>query len=767
MDKTLKFNKFFDNFVYIFLLFSPLLDALTSIFVRNIDLPFSIGTIIRGLLLIFVLIWLKKNVDTGKVLLIFVLYVVLALLYYRGAVKDSFFGEISNIFQIFYLPIMLFFFSKYNNDKINDKLILKIYIFYLNLIIIPYLFNIGYNLSESYSNKTGYFGLFIGGNEISGILVGLSPIVFTYLNKAKNYILKIFVYLELLIVIFLVGTKTLVIGIILTLLFILYKHIRYAYVVMNEKKSKLPYIIGILVIVLIVIFIPKSPLISNIKTTFDYYKIDNVTDIFSIENVDNVIFSKRLSNIYNVSKVFFKGNIEQLIYGIGKSGLLSINVIEIDLFDIFFSVGIFGFVIYFLFILFTTRFNILRDTRSFSCFLFILMSIFSGHILIKPMVSIYIALLYLLEKNNLVIEKKKILLVSNMYPSNKSKHYGIFVQNVKELLVDNGFDVDKVVMTKQNEKIIKLFSYIIFYLKTIIKGIFNNYDYIYVHFISHSSLGAVFVKRTSKDTKLVLNAHGNDIIADYPFEVKNEKRSKKYLKYADKVVVPSNYFKDLIIEKYGIDKDNIYVYPSGGVNIDKYKKLDRKESLKKANLSDKYSYIGYVSRLDKDKGYDVFLKAIKYLVDNDEIENEKFLVVGAGAEQEIFNNLVKELNLKDYLEIRNMVSPDELVSIYNSLDIFVFPTYRKSESLGLVGLEAMSCEVLVLASKNYGPTDYVIDNKNGVFFKPQDYEDLAKKILKMKKMNNEEKNKMRKKARETAIKYDSNNTKKLIIEVFK
>lgn len=767
MDKTLKFNKFFDNFVYIFLLFSPLLDALTSIFVRNIDLPFSIGTIIRGLLLIFVLIWLKKNVDTGKVLLIFVLYVVLALLYYMGAVKDSFFGEISNIFQIFYLPIMLFFFSKYNNDKINDKLILKIYIFYLNLIIIPYLFNIGYNLSESYSNKTGYFGLFIGGNEISGILVGLSPIVFTYLNKAKNYILKIFVYLELLIVIFLVGTKTLVIGIILTLLFILYKHIRYAYVVMNEKKSKLPYIIGILVIVLIVIFIPKSPLISNIKTTFDYYKIDNVTDIFSIENVDNVIFSKRLSNIYNVSKVFFKGNIEQLIYGIGKSGLLSINVIEIDLFDIFFSVGIFGFVIYFLFILFTTRFNILRDTRSFSCFLFILMSIFSGHILIKPMVSIYIALLYLLEKNNLVIEKKKILLVSNMYPSNKSKHYGIFVQNVKELLDDNGFDVDKVVMTKQNEKIIKLFSYIIFYLKTIIKGIFNNYDYIYVHFISHSSLGAVFVKRTSKDTKLVLNAHGNDIIADYPFEVKNEKRSKKYLKYADKVVVPSNYFKELVIDKYGIDKDNIYVYPSGGVNIDKYKKLDRKESLKKANLSDKYSYIGYVSRLDKDKGYDVFLKAIKYLVDNDEIENEKFLVVGAGAEQEIFNNLVKELNLKDYLEIRNMVSPDELVSIYNSLDIFVFPTYRKSESLGLVGLEAMSCEVLVLASKNYGPTDYVIDNKNGVFFKPQDYEDLAKKILKMKKMNNEEKNKMRKKARETAIKYDSNNTKKLIIEVFK
>ena len=32
---------------------------------------------------------------------------------------------------------------------------------------------------------------------------------------------------------------------------------------------------------------------------------------------------------------------------------------------------------------------------------------------------------------------KKILLISNMYPSNKNKHYGIFVKNVEELLRNN------------------------------------------------------------------------------------------------------------------------------------------------------------------------------------------------------------------------------------------------------------------------------------------------------------------------------------------
>lgn len=767
MEEEKKFDNFFDKFVYLFILFSPILDALTSIFVRNTNLPFSIGTIIRGIFLLFVLIWLKNKGNCNKILLVFLLYAFLALMYFMGIYHLTFFNEINNIFQIFYLPIMLLFFSKYENDKINEKLIVNVYFIYLNLIIIPFLFNIGYNLSESYSNKTGYFGLFIGGNEISGILVGLSPIVLSFLSKSKSYILKVLIYLELLVVIFLVGTKTLFIGIILTLLFLLYKHLRYAYVVMNEKKSKIPYIIGLIVIVICVFLLPKSPMIKNFKTTLDYYKVNGIKETIKIENIDNVVFSKRLTNIYNVGKVYIKGNGEQIIYGIGKTGVMGIKDIEIDIFDILFSVGIFGTIIYILLILFTTRFNILRDSRYFALCLFILMSIFSGHILIKPMVSIYIALLYLLEKNTIKIEKKKILLVSNMYPSKKSKHYGVFVQNVEGVLKDNGFEIDRVVMEKQNEKILKLFSYIIFYIKTIVKTIFNNYDYIYVHFISHSSLGAVFAKRTSKDVKLILNAHGNDIIADKPFEVKNEKRSKKYLKYADKVVVPSKYFKDLIINKYNIDEDKVFVYPSGGVNTSKFIKIDRKEALKNSNLDDKYSYIGYVSRLDKDKGYDVFLKAIRYLIDNNKITNEKFIVVGAGAEQNIFNEMVKELDLKDYLEIRNMVSPDELVSIYNSLDIFVFPTYRKSESLGLVGLEAMSCETLVVASNNYGPTDYIRDKKNGLFFKPKDHVDLANKIIEMKNLNNEERNKMKRKARETAISFDSINTKNKIIEVFK
>jgi len=767
MNKAIKYNSFFDKFVYLFLLFSPLLDALTSIFVRNIELPFSIGTIVRGIFLLFVLIWIRYNEKNKKIFIFFALYVALALMYYFGEKNNNIFLEMTNIFQIFYLPIMLLFFSKYNNEKINDKLMVKIYLFYLNLVLIPYIFNLGYSLTESYSNKVGYFGLFIGGNEISGVLVGLSPIVLTYVSKSKSYILKIVTYLELFLAMILIGTKTLFIGIIITILYLIYKKIRYAYVVMNEKKSKLPFIISLVLIVIMVIIFPRLPMIKNIKTTLSYYKVNKVSDVFKLENIDNLVFSKRLSNLYNVNKEFIKGEPKNFIYGIGLSEIKEINVIEIDIFDIVYSIGLFGTFVYVLLILYTTKFNVLKNDKSFACTLLILMSLFTGHILIKPMVSIYIALLYILSRNEVTLEKKRILLVSNMYPSDKYKHYGTFVKNTEELLKANGFDVDRVVMTKHPGKVTKLFSYMKLYLITVWRSIFNNYDYIYVHFISHSSLGAVIAKKTCKDVKLVLNAHGNDVLADMDFEMKNEKRSKKYIKHADYVIVPSKYFKDVIVSKYDYDENNVFVYPSGGVDTSKFVNIDIKEAKKAVSLNNKYSYIGYVSRIEKNKGYDIFLKAIKELVDQDKIKNEKFLVVGGGAEEDKFNELVKELKIKDYLEIRNMVSQDELINIYNSLDIFVFPTYRQSESLGLVGLEAMACETLVIASNNYGPTDYVVNKKNGLFFKPEDYKDLANKILEMKKMNNEEISKMKKKARETAIKYDSKNTKDLLLKVFK
>ena len=112
MSKVSKFNNFFDKFVYIFLLLSPILDALTAFTAKNFNMSFSIGTIIRGLFIILSLVWLRYNSNRKKIIILFLLYVLLAIIYYFGLNRHTIFTEITNMFHIFYLPILMLLFGK-------------------------------------------------------------------------------------------------------------------------------------------------------------------------------------------------------------------------------------------------------------------------------------------------------------------------------------------------------------------------------------------------------------------------------------------------------------------------------------------------------------------------------------------------------------------------------------------------------------------------------------------------------------------------------
>ena len=352
-----------------------------------------------------------------------------------------------------------------------------------------------------------------------------------------------------------------------------------------------------------------------------------------------------------------------------------------------------------------------------------------------------------------------------MYPSNKYGYYGIYVKNVKEIL-DREYYVETVVCHKEENKFKKLLSYINLYLGVIFKGIVNNYDYLYVHFISSSSFGAVLTKLTSKDVKLVLNAHCNDVIDDTKKDLINIRKTRRYIKYADKVIVPSEYFKNIVKDNYYYDEDKIVVYPSGGVDTTLFKKIDKKDAKKNAKLSSKYNYIGYVSKLEKNKGYDIYLRFIKELEKDKKIGDYRFLIIGTGSEEKKLNSLIKDLNLEKYVEVRSMLEGEDLLYFYNSIDAFIFPTYRRSESLGLVGLEAMSCGTFVIASDNYGPSSYVKNNKNGFTFKSKDPIDLKNRFIEFSKLSNDKLDKMISKAKETAKEYDKKTTKNIIINVF-
>jgi len=101
------------------------------------------------------------------------------------------------------------------------------------------------------------------------------------------------------------------------------------------------------------------------------------------------------------------------------------------------------------------------------------------------------------------------------------------------------------------------------------------------------------------------------------------------------------------------------------------------------------------------------------------------------------------------------------------LDVFVFPTYRVDESLGLVGLEAMSCGVPVIASNMGGPKGYINSGVNGLLFTPKDADDLASKIMTYNNYRGDKKTNMIKSAEKTAADYDSKKVKNELITFLK
>ena len=400
----------------------------------------------------------------------------------------------------------------------------------------------------------------------------------------------------------------------------------------------------------------------------------------------------------------------------------------------------------------------------FVLFLAIALSILSGHIFTSFSIGV---LLGVVMSAATLKEKRRILLVSNMYPSKRYKHYGSFVKNSKEQLESNGFQVDIAVKKKKVLFIFKFVDYICFYISAIFQSFLKSYDYYYVHYISHSGLAVLPAKAVSPKTILVCNAHGNDVVVDLEDEMVNVKRSKFVLKYTNHVIVPSFYFKDVIIHDYGYPENQVTVYPSGGVNTHVFHEMSQDACREELGLDKKTTYIGMVSRIEKNKGYDTLLDAINLLKKEPFMKHTKLIVIGTGDEQSEFLSLIDKYHLKDVVIQKDFVYQTELVKYYNAFDVMIFPTKRKSESLGLVGLEAMSCKTPLIACNLYGPREYAVDGENSLTYQDiKDGKELAKKIKEFFHMKESEKQKLIDNAFETAQKYDVLKSNDILKDVF-
>ena len=394
LDKAKKY------LLVLFLVCQPLLDALTCIQIKNNWSFISISALVRGLFFLYVLYYLWKEKKDRKIIYLYLVYCVLEIAMQYLVFKNSLSVEVANLMQVFYLGFLIIFFKSYKNEYLNTKLLVFIYYLYISLIIGPFILGFGYYAWEFYPEKSGYYGLFYGANEISAILVILFPIVLDYLLRCKKYIISGISIILSFICAYLVGTKTMLLGFIMTLLYLLIPFL-YKYYKKFSWKYKICFI-GVVVLILILgcLILPHTPVYKNITLALDYFKIDS-SNIFSYYGINKMIFSGRLEFVVNIFKeVRWLGPL-YYIFGIGKSILISLKGVEIDLFDILFTLGILGFIFYLVFM-----YNSVKDTKlsgvyRYTFILGLLISLIAGHVLISTNVSIYLALLFYYNRSNI------------------------------------------------------------------------------------------------------------------------------------------------------------------------------------------------------------------------------------------------------------------------------------------------------------------------------------------------------------------------------
>ena len=416
-----KINTFIKNnlekIITTFIFIQPLLDVLTAISIKKFNIDLTIGSIARVIFLLFCIYYLliinkeNKKKNFIYIILLGIYLLIFSLITLKFKDINALFYELKNSLNTFYLPITLITMLemfKEHNIKYKLKYITIIYSIYLLFIIFPALTNTSF-LSYSHS-KLGTVGWFLSANAIGNILSFLLPIVFYYLMKfSKNLFLKILVIISTLYVFASMGTKVPI----LSIMIIAIINIFYFFIYNFKKKNYKIISISVLGIILtgfiVLLIIPKTSFYKNLEIHRKYLGIESYSEIFkNYDNINNFIFSERLTFLENTNNSYKSSNKIEKIFGIGyienyNTPKMSTKTIEIDYCEIFYRHGIVLFILYFivfikiLILLFNRIFknlNFLNIQYLTSILLILLLSLFSGHILVTPAVSIFISLLF-------------------------------------------------------------------------------------------------------------------------------------------------------------------------------------------------------------------------------------------------------------------------------------------------------------------------------------------------------------------------------------
>ena len=350
-----------------------------------------------------------------------------------------------------------------------------------------------------------------------------------------------------------------------------------------------------------------------------------------------------------------------------------------------------------------------------------------------------------------ISEKMKVLYITMMYPVPKYPQKGIFCHEQVKALKQIGVDVDVIVPLPFYDKDYEKsewdyegihIRYIRYFKLPGVRGFENIGKYLYhalkrakINFDQYDILhadaplpagDAMRIISQKYDIPFVVHGHGLDVFLEESY--KNAKNCDKIVKtsirvYQEATAIAgvSQKVLDQIQKKVDISKKGYVVY--NGVDTDKFVPIEHK------NRRVEVVSIGNLIPL---KGHDYTIQAVKRLVEEKKYDIH-LTIAGRGEKETELKTLVEKLEIQKYVRFVGYVTYDKIVSLLQSSDIFVLPSYY--EALGCVYLEAMACGVPVIGCWGNGIDEIIQNGQDGYLVEGKNVESIVENVEKMLEKN--------------------------------
>lgn len=201
-----------------------------------------------------------------------------------------------------------------------------------------------------------------------------------------------------------------------------------------------------------------------------------------------------------------------------------------------------------------------------------------------------------------------------------------------------------------------------------------------------------------------------------------------FLKRANVIIAPTKNI-EKVIRNYKIERD-VKILPTGipaAPDVGKFvKPIFFSQLHKLLPYIQKKHILLYVGRVVKEKNLEFLFPVFKEVKKT--VKDAALVVVGGGPELENLKAKAKKLGIAWEFCFAGYRTKEELAYFYSISDVFVFPS--KTETQGLVTIEAMMAGLPVVAIGEMGTVD-VMQGDNGGFMVKDDVKEFSDKVVQL------------------------------------